>query len=231
MKPTLASRPRLRARGASPRMGLALAAAALGLALSTAPPARGAFVVTSPDVMAAPGSSGTFDLTVTNTDGPGGASVDVTAFEVELVLSGLTGVHFDDVTIDTVIPYLFVSSGTLQPGADPLSTTPFPNSDFIASDSEFAPPGARSVGPGGVFGIAHVFYTIAPSAAPGSVPLSFGGATDFIDSSPGFVLFQTEIGNFTVLPVPEPSSLVLTAGGSAVLLLAGLRRRLKKAHG
>jgi hypothetical protein len=213
------------------RLAPFLAASALVLAPGVAPQARGAFVLVSPDVQAAPGTSGTFDITVTNTNIPGGGDFDVNSFFVELALPGLPGVHFNGVTISTVTPYIFTSSGTLQPGADPFSTDTFPNTGFIASDSEFGPLGSRTVTPGAVFGVAHVSYSVDPGVLPGGAPLSFGGATSASDSVGGLIPFGTVVGDFTVLPVPEPSSLVLMASGSALVVLAGIRRRSRKATG
>jgi hypothetical protein len=207
------------------RLVSALALLALVLVLGSPSPCRAAFVLVAPDVQATPGESGSFDVVVTNTNGPGGPDFDVSAFIMELALSGPPGVQFTSVTINTTIPYLFVSSGTLQPGADPFSTDSFPNTDFLASDAEFAPAGFRTVSPGQTFGLAHVFYTVDSATLPGVGSLTFGPGTSVSDGVLQPLPFDTLDGTFTVVGVPEPSSLLLTASGLGLALLARRGRR------
>ena len=122
--------------------------------------------ISAPTIAAAAGTSGSFDVVITNDNPAGGESFFVAGDSLDLALSGLPGVMFTDVTIATAIPYLFALSGTTQ-GAGPLSLDSFPNTAFLASDSEFASPGFAEIGPGMSFGIAHVSFTVDPNAASG----------------------------------------------------------------
>ena len=53
-----------------------------------------------------------------------------------------------------------MTSGTTQ-GGGPLSLDTFPNTQFTASDAEFAAPGFRTVNPGEAFGLADVSYAVS----------------------------------------------------------------------
>ena len=57
-----------------------------------------------------------------------------------------------------------MTSGT---GGGPLSFD-IPNTQFTASDSEFASPGFRTLNPGDMFGLAHVSYSVGASTPPGT---------------------------------------------------------------
>ena len=87
----------------------------------------GGLVIEAPNLTATPGSSGSFDLLLMNTNPTGGASFDVSSDQFVLSLSGPLGITFTGVSIATdpvAAPYIFVSSGTTQPGGPPLSRTP-----------------------------------------------------------------------------------------------------------
>ena len=125
-------------------------------------------IIEAPNLTTTPGSSGSFDLLLVNTNPTGGASYNVSSDQFVLSLSGPVGITFTGVTISTVAPYIFVSSGTLQPGGPPLSADTFPNTTLTGADAEFAPLGFRTVDPGDTFGLAHVSYTVS-SATPSGI--------------------------------------------------------------
>ena len=105
---------------------LALALAVVVASAETC--AASGLVIQAPDLTAAPGSSGSFDLLLLNV--PGSGSFTVSADQFTLSLSGPLGIHFTDVSIATdpvAAPYIFVSSGTTQSGGPPLSFDSFPN--------------------------------------------------------------------------------------------------------
>jgi hypothetical protein len=105
---------------------IALALAAI--ASASVPCSAAGLLIEAPSFAAAPGSSGSFDLLLVNTNPTGGLSYQVSADQFELSLTLGTGITFTGVSIDTVVaPYIFVSSGTTQPGGPPLSTDSFPN--------------------------------------------------------------------------------------------------------
>ncbi|MGC8643782.1 MAG: hypothetical protein ACP5XB_28310 [Isosphaeraceae bacterium] len=112
-------------------------------------------MIEAPDLTVAPGSSGSFDLLLVNTSSTD--SFDIAGDQFVLSLSGPAGIDFTGVSINTVAaPYIFISSGTTQPGGLPLSLDTFPNTSFTGLDTEFASPGYRPVNPGDTFGLAHV---------------------------------------------------------------------------
>lgn len=203
---------------------LALTGTLLAIWAIGANPARADLVLSAPDLVVAPGSSGSFDLILTNIGGA--ASFDVAAFSVGLSLVGDTGITFTGVTIATITPYIFVSSGTMQPGADPLAPGLTPTS-FIAIDSEFQLPGFRTVNLGDFFGVAHVEYTVDAGATLGTRTLQFTLATDITDNFDDLIPVSTLNGTITVAAaVPEPSTLALAALGGIGLIAA--RRRIRR---
>jgi hypothetical protein len=194
-------------------MAIAMMLAAL---LGPADIARaGGLVISAPDLTVAPGSSGSFDVLIANTNLAGGDSYDVSADTLELTLSGPAGITFTDVTIGTVAPYIYVQSGTTLPGGLPLDDgITFPNTDFTVGDSEWNPPDYyRSIGPGDVYGLARVSYSVGMSATAGSVdPIAIGantGLTEVDGITP--IPFTAQGGAIAISTVPEPSSLILMA--------------------
>ena len=132
------------------------------------PCSAGGLMIEAPNLSVTPGSSGSFDLLLVNTNPTGGTSYEVSSDQFVLSLSGPLGITFTGVSIDTVAaPYIFVSSGTTQPGGLPLSIDTFPNTQFTGADAEFALPGFRTVNPGDTFGLAHVSYAVSSSTPNG----------------------------------------------------------------
>jgi PEP-CTERM motif len=185
--------------------------------------ARAGLVISAPTIAAAAGSSGSFDVVITNENPAGGDSFFVAGHSLDLALSGLPGVMFTDVTIATAIPYLFVLSGTTQ-GAGPLSLDSFPNTAFLTSDSEFASPGFAEIAPGKSFGIAHVSFSVGPNAASGDRGLILGAGTSLSDIAGAPVEFTTGNGMLSISAVPEPSAWLLLASGLVCSFV--FRRRL-----
>ena len=118
-------------------------------------PALAGLLIEAPSLLATPGSSSSFDLLLVNTNPAGGASYNVAADSFELSLLGPVAVTFTDVSINTIVPYIYVVSGTTVPGGLPLSLDTFPNTQFTASDAEFGPLGFQTVNPGDTFGLAQ----------------------------------------------------------------------------
>jgi hypothetical protein len=197
-----------------PGCRLALAAVlVLAASLGPALPCRAAgLVMEVPFLTGPPGSSGSFDVLLVNTNPAGGASYDVAADSIELALLGPLSATFTGVSINTIVPYIYVTSATTQ-GGGPFSFDTFPNTQFKASDSEFAAPGFRTVNPGDVFGLAHVTFAISPSSTGGTDTVTF--------VFPGTSLSDIN-GNaipFTTATVPEPAA--LTEAATAALLGLG----------
>ena len=119
-------------------------------------------VIQAPDLMVTPGSSGSFDVLLTNTNAAGGASYGVSLDSLDLALSGSPGIAFTNVTINTIVPYIYTVSATTLPGSDPLNFgITFPNTGFTVGDSDGASPFFQTVNPGDTFGLANVSYTVS----------------------------------------------------------------------
>jgi len=198
----------------NPRRSRMLVLAVLALAVSAgwAAPGRADLIVEVPNIQASAGSSGSFDVLLTNT---GPDSPQVASYNVELSLTGPPGVQFTGATIGTVTPYIFQVSG-----GPPLSFDPFPNTDFTASDSEFASPFFDTIAPGETVGLVHVLFSVDANAPLGGGTIDVVAAgTQFSDSDFGVFASSALAGTFTV--VPEPSTFLLF--GFAGIALAGWR--------
>jgi len=189
--------------------------------------------IVAPNLNVMPGSSGSFDLLLVNN--PGAGSFNISADQFLVSLTGPAGISFTDVSIATdpvAAPYIFVSSGTLQPPFPPLATVVSPTS-FTALDSEFASPFYRMVNEGDTFGLAHVSYSVASTTPIGTtdtltISPSPGNTFIFTDPSGNPIPGTVEItnGSITVGPsaVPEPWALPQSATAVLIGLGLGLRR-------
>jgi hypothetical protein len=195
-------------------------------------PCRAAgLVIEAPNVTAGPGSAGSFDLVLVNTNPAGGASFNVAADSFELSLVGPLAVTFTDVSINTIVPYIYVTSGTTQ-GGGPLSLDTFPNTQFTASDAEFASPGFRTINPGDIFGLGHVSFAVDPSTVNGTdtILISSGPATSLSDENLNSIPFTISNGSISVgaLAVPEPAALTQAALATLIGLGACWWRRRRR---
>ncbi len=138
-----------------------LLVAGVAVSLGTASPCRAAgLVIEAPTLTGvAPGSSGSFDVLLIDTDPTGTAGYNVSGNSLELTLSGPAGFTFTDATVNTSVHYIYVQSTDVNLGV-PFSANTFPNTDFVGGDAEFASPFFRMVNPGDIFGLAHVSYTV-----------------------------------------------------------------------
>jgi len=182
-------------------------------------PCRAAgLLISAPVVNAAAGSSGSFDVTIMN-NSTNGTSYDVAADVVELALTGPSGVNFTGVSIATAGTYIYAVSATTQGSTFSFST--FPGTALETFDFDVSSVGFREIDPGQTFGLVHVTYSVAASAAPGTGSLTFGQDTSLSDPTGANITdFSVQAGSFTVTStsVPEPSSLILLAvGGVSVL--------------
>ncbi len=218
-------------RGSVPggRLGL-LVAVALATSFGLAAPCRaGGLVIELPTLTnVAPGSSGSFDVLLRDTDPAGSPGYNVAEDNFELTLTGAAGFTFTNATINTSAAYIYVESTDAASGL-PLSTSTFPNTDFIASDLENAPPNYyRTLNPGDVFGLANVSYTVA-SDASGTDALTIanvGIATTLTDINGNNIPFTVMNGAISTFAVPEPSALIQAATGLLIVLgAAGWRRQ------
>jgi hypothetical protein len=211
------------------RRGLASLVLVAAAALVPAHRCTAGLVLSVQNVRASAGSSGSFDMIITNNTATGGASYLVASDVVKVGLTGTTGVQFSGVSISTAMPYIFPVSGTTQ-GGGPLSTSTFPGTSFTASDSDFetTAPYARMISAGQTYGLAHILYSVAAGAVGSAGSISIDPALSGL-SDPNFtaVAFTVTNGSFTVTgaAVPEPSTMLMTAAGA---VLASIGRRLPR---
>jgi hypothetical protein len=207
-------------RGAGARMrfssGLAATLALVAAHLTASSCQAGGLVISAPDFTAAPGSSGSFMVKITDTDPSGSTPFIVAANSFELTLTG-SGVTFTDAVIPTTPPplYIYKDSFDIDQGI-PLwtaPTNPFPTTDFTATDSA-NPLGSfphTTLNPGDVYTLGLVSYSVSPGATPGSVvTIGFGSGTSLSDNNLNAVAFTPTNGLITITSasVPEPSSWV-----------------------
>ena len=120
-----------------------------------------------------PGSSGSFDVLLVNTNASGGTSYDVAADSLDISLSGPTGFAITDVNMSTSNNYIFAESIDANFGL-PLATIASPTS-FTSNDAGDVVngyPGYQVVNPGQTYGLAHVDYTTSTTAS-GLVTIAF----------------------------------------------------------
>lgn len=207
--------------GVGPGSRLALAAAlVLAAALGREVPCRAAgLVIEAPNLTAKAGSSDSFDVVLVNTNSAGGASYHVAADSIGLSLLSPLSDTFTDVSLNTIVPYIYVTSGTTVPGGGPLSLDTFPSTQFTASDTEFAAPGFRVMNPGDTFGLAHVSFSVNPSTAfrTDTIVIASGSATSLSDNNGNSIPFTTQNGSiFVGAVVPEPCALAQAATAAMI---------------
>jgi hypothetical protein len=185
-------------------------------------------VIEAPNLSVAAGSSGTFDVLLVNTNAAGGASYGVSLDSLDLALSGSAGVSFTDVTINTIVPYIYAVSATTLPGSDPLNFgITFPNAGFTVADSDGADPFFQTVNPGDTFGLAHVSYEVSPtfSGTDTITIASLNVGTSLSDINGNLIPFTAVNGSISI---PEPSTLIQAATALVIGLGAVWRRRPRR---
>jgi hypothetical protein len=215
---TFPDRVRRRGRCGFGRILGVLVTALLLLAASTA---RAAAMITIviPDVIAAPGSTGSFDVTLQN---PSTSTQDVTVggFNIDIRLADTSRVMFTGIDAMTTVPYIFTSSGSFGFLGSVLGG----GIEVTGNDLASPPANGVTITPGQTLGLAHVSYLVAADAAPGvvSVPLvDLGSGTTLADQNGGSIDFGTINGTITIpgAAVPEPGSLVMLALGGITALM------------
>ena len=202
---------------------------AVAMTLPVVSPCRAdGLVIEAPTLTVAPGSSGSFDVLLMNTNAPGGASYGVSLDSLELALSGSAGVAFTDVTINTIVPYIYTVSATTLPGSDPLNFgIVFPNTGFTVADSDGGSPFFQTVNPGDSFGLANVSYTVSPtfSGTDTITIASLNVGTSLSDINGNAIPFTAINGSISTTAIPEPSTLIQAATAVLIGLGAVWRRR------
>ncbi|HEX3447175.1 MAG TPA: PEP-CTERM sorting domain-containing protein [Isosphaeraceae bacterium] len=197
----------------------------LAVALGIGASCQAGLVVEAPNITAAPGSSGSFDVLITSTAGSFGVASDT----VDLSLTGLSGVSFTNVSIATATPYIYGANSATTVGSTFTFST-FPGTQFETFDFILTL-GAQTINSGEVFGLVNVQYSVAANATPGATgTLTFGPDTMLSDAAGNNVDFTAPNGSITISSsaVPEPSGMILLAVGCATVLVGSARRRFAR---
>ena len=195
-------------------------------ALTLAGPARaGGLVLSAASFNDVPGATGSFLVTLTNTDA---TDATLSIYQIQMT-TDVAGLSFTGVVQPTSPDPAYVFPGGFGPISSdfgpPLPTTPV--TTFTAVDFSAASAGFDTLAAGQTYAVLRVGYAIAPTAPVGMGQLSFvspGTAaldlTQLADGSGNLISFTAINGIASVMP--EPSSAVLLACGLA-LLVAGRR--------
>lgn len=189
-------------------------ATALLVGLFGASPARAGFSITIENSASKPGSTGVFEVLMTNT---GTQAAQVGGFGMELSMSSSSGVHFTNVSPSTLdAKYIFAgqSASTFDFYYNNASRT-----DMIFSDYAAALPGYTTVNAGMTLDLGRITYSVdAGATAPTVAVLVLAGGTSVTDPNLGLYAYTSGTGTITLTPsaVPEPSSAVLLGVGSII---------------
>jgi hypothetical protein len=185
----------------------------------------GGVVISAPTFSAAAGSTGSFEVDITNTAaGPG---PDVAGYTIDL--AGNADITITNITdTGTVNPYIF------GPSSPDFFAVPLSNSEFIAGDTDTTTNGPdfyTAVNGGDFYGLVTVDYTIA-NGATGVIPLAFAAlgtslsdnSTPLADAIPfatvdGQITISGSVVSGTPLPASAAAGLALLAclaGASAI---------------
>ncbi len=185
-------------------------------------PAKGDIILSIESVTGAPGSSGVFDVLLTNT---GPSDQNIAAFNFELT-SANTDITFTDVTTGTTTAtYIFPTSGT---GPDIVTFASGQTVEAGDFDGAF---NGTDVASGATFGLGSVSFSIDPGATNGEtaeIDISAFPASSLVDSNFSNVDFTTQSGTITVQTssaVPEPATALPLAGALLIAALFAHKRR------
>jgi hypothetical protein len=208
--------------------------------LATVTPCRAeGLVIEAPNLTGVlPGSTGSFDILMMNTNSTGGASFNVASDNLDVSISGPAGITITNVTTSTVATYIFEQSIDTNFGL-PFASINSPPTSFSANDAGDVAagyPGFQVVAPGQTYGLALVTYAISATAPPGAVDTisinSINVGTSLADDQGNLLSFTPVNGSITTLfAVPEPAS-VIPAATAVLIGIAGAwgRRRSSAAR-
>lgn len=203
-----------------------LLAATLVYLLSATIPADAGLLMDIAPNSAAPGTSGTLEVTLTNTGTGNLDLIVVGGFSFEITAAG-TDVTFSDVTTATSLyTYIFPGSDSLSeslfgPGSlVPMITN---NGQTISASDNFNGSAGKTLTPGETVSLGLVSYSISSSAPIGVIPITFTSADVSDSSGVDIPVVLSTSGNINV--VPEPSSLISMLLGSVGIGIGVYRRR------
>jgi hypothetical protein len=177
------------------------------LALVSAAGAHADVIISAPAVTVSPGSSGSFEVLVTNT---GTSDVAIGAFSFDISTASPSVDFIGASTMTTIATYIFVGNSFVD--ANGLSLGTRTGQRLTASDA--ANNAIQSfVGAGGMRSLGNVFYSANPSATFTSLAIAFSKTgTSLADEFGNPVSATTVDGQITLAPEPCQSFAVAEAG-------------------
>lgn len=208
---------------------------ALGLAasLTLAEQSKAALVINVGGSTASAGGSGTFDITLENTDAQ--SSFDIAAFSIDISMASGSNILFFKVEeasnyiFESIFDKFIISSPTFpkDPPSEALTVVGGSLSDASVP-----------LGFGGSLGLIRVSYQVAADAESGvfDIQVHVGpGKTELSGPGANPLEFTVHSGAITVLGdpqvIPEPSSIIALATAAALLPIPSLVRRTRRKAG
>ena len=178
-----------------------------------------------------PGSTGSFDILLSNTNSSGGASFNVASDNLDVSIAGPAGITITNVTTSTVATYIFSQSIDTNFGL-PFASINDPPTSFSANDA-------------GDVAAGYPGFQVWPPAKPtawlssrtwsarrrrGAVDTisinSINAGTSLSDDQGNLLSFTSMNGSITTLfAVPEPASIIPAATAVLIGIAAAWRRR------
>jgi len=190
--------------------------------------AQADLIVSAPNIVAAPGSSGSFDVLLSNT-GAGGIFVDAFTFDISTPSPAVALLSAS--TNTTAAPYIYAGDSFVTMNGLPFATRT--GQELTASDlvNGFIcqTTCTGTVNPGMTLSLGEVFFTAASSAAFGSVPISFSTAgTSLADANGAPIAFSAVNGELSLAPEVNSGLLLLAGLGLCAIVRAHLLSRQQK---
>jgi hypothetical protein len=184
-----------------------------------ATPCQAQIVMQVENSTAAPGSTGAFNVFLTDT----GGTFQIGGFGLDVSVPNVSGIQFSGATANTTPAYIF---GTLQ--SPPFTFDTFPNTDTTVSDTDFIAPGFVTLTAGESVGLGNFGYSVASGTANGPITVSLvPGGTSLSDGNGNAVAFSSVDGTITVSPLPEPGTCFLCGLASLGALIVRRRARIR----
>jgi hypothetical protein len=188
-------------------------------------PAKGDIILSFEPVTDAPGSTGTFDVLLTNS---GPSSQNIAGFNFELTTAN-TDITFTDVTTATTTATYIFSDSLFGPDITTIAS----GQTAEAADVD-ATGNGTNVGAGATFGLGSVSFSISPGATnaeTAQIDFSPFPATSLSDMNSLNVGFTAESGTITVasaVAVPEPVGSGFQEFALAIAALLLFRGRIRR---
>ena len=178
---------------------------------------RASTIISVESITSNPGTSGTFDVSLTN-EGP--SNITVAAFTFGLAVNN-PAISFTDANTSTVSnSYIFAGHSLFGPDLTGSNS----GQSLLVSDVFSTPLSGTVVDSGATFDLGHILFTVGSNSSPGPFTVTLDDlATSLSDPSGTNITINTlSNGTLTVTGAPEPSSLLLLLAGAGFILVGRL---------